>query len=578
MPDATPSAGWGLPVVLVAVIVASVYLGALAQRAVAESGFLKGFFLGNRGLGVWAMALTATVQSGGTFMGMPSYIYTFGWIVALWIASYMLVPLTGFGIIGKRMAQLSRRTGAVTVPELFRQRFDSRAVGFVTSVFILIFLSFLFVAQFKAGAIVMKIAIPNSGALALAEDVPASTVQPPAPVAPSPAVEEPPRSPMEWVRDAFRALYSTAYTDPAYLVGLSVFAVTVVGYTLIGGFLASVWTDLFQSVLMWFGVLILLYLTLSHVGGLENGTNQAIKAAGPSYAIGPGWSPVPGVEQGRAFLPVSLAASMFVVWIFGGVSTPASVVRLMASKDTATLRRSVMVLSLYNCCIYIPLLIICICARGIMPGLGNKSDEVIPRMAIMMTEQLSGGSLIAGLILAAPFGAIMATVSTFLIVISSGIVHDIYQQIWHPHASEQHLKRVTRGVMIVVGGIAVVVNIWPVDYLQALIVFCTSGVACTFLAPALMAAYWRRANAAGVIAAMATGAGVALTLFIVGRFAPDQMIGQPSLRSYFLLGFDPVVWGIPASILAGICVSLMTAPPSPEHVSKMFDRLPAKPL
>jgi len=539
MPDATPSAGWGLPVVLVAVIVASVYLGALAQRAVAQSGFLRGFFLGNRGLGVWAMALTATVQSGGTFMGMPSYIYTFGWIVALWIASYMLVPLTGFGIIGKRMAQLSRRTGAVTVPELFRQRFDSRAVGFVTSVFILIFLSFLFVAQFKAGAIVMKIAIPGSGALALSED----------------------------------GSGGAGEIDKAYMLGLVVFTCTVVGYTLIGGFLASVWTDLFQSVLMWFGVLILLYLTLSHVGGLENGTRQAIDAAGPSYAIGPGWSPVPGVDEKRAFLPVSLAASMFVVWIFGGVSTPASVVRLMASKDTATLRRSVMVLSLYNCCIYIPLLIICICARGIMPGLGNKSDEVIPRMAIMMTDQLSGGSLIAGLILAAPFGAIMATVSTFLIVISSGIVHDIYQQIWHPHASEQHLKRVTRGVMIVVGGIAVVVNIWPVDYLQALIVFCTSGVACTFLAPALMAAYWRRANAAGVIAAMATGAGVALTLFIVGRFAPDQMIGQPSLRSYFLFGFDPVVWGIPASLLAGVAVSLMTAPPSPEHVSRMFDRL-----
>lgn len=541
MPDAAaPSAGWGLPVVLVAVIAASVYLGALAQRAVADSGFLKGFFLGNRGLGVWAMALTATVQSGGTFMGMPSYIYTFGWIVAVWIASYMIVPLTGFGILGKRMAQLSRRTGAVTVPELFRQRFDSRAAGFVTSVFILIFLSFLFVAQFKAGAIVMKIAIPGSGALALSED----------------------------------GSGGAGTIDRAYIVGLVVFTCTVVGYTLIGGFLASVWTDLFQSVLMWIGVMILLYLTLTYVGGVENGTRQAIDAVGPSYAVGPGWLHVPGKED-RAFLPVSIAFSMFVVWTFGGVSTPASVVRLMASKDTATLRRSVMVLSLYNCCIYLPLLVICVSARGIMPGL-KQSDEVIPRMALMMTEHISGGSLIAGLILAAPFGAIMATVSTFLIVISSGIVHDIYQQVFHPHATELHLKRVTRGVMIVVGGVAVVANIWPVDYLQALIVFCTSGVACTFLAPALMAAYWRRANSAGAIASMVAGASVLITLFVLGRVLPDQYIGQPSLRPYFLLGFDPVVWGIPTSLLTGIVVSLLTKPPSPEHVSKMFDRLPTR--
>ena len=28
---------------------------------------------------------------------------------------YMIVPLTGFGIIGKRLAHLSRRTGAITV-------------------------------------------------------------------------------------------------------------------------------------------------------------------------------------------------------------------------------------------------------------------------------------------------------------------------------------------------------------------------------------------------------------------------------------------------------------------------------
>ena len=53
-------------------------------------------------------------------MGFPSLVYTYGWIVALWIGSYMVVPLTGFAIIGKRIAQISRRTGAVTMPDLFR--------------------------------------------------------------------------------------------------------------------------------------------------------------------------------------------------------------------------------------------------------------------------------------------------------------------------------------------------------------------------------------------------------------------------------------------------------------------------
>ena len=108
------------------------------------------------------MALTATVQSGGTFMGYPSLVYTHGWIVGLWIAGYMVVPITAFAVFGKRMAQLSHRTGAITVPDMFRARFASPKLGLITSLLILCFMSLLMVAQFKAGAIVMKLAWPSS--------------------------------------------------------------------------------------------------------------------------------------------------------------------------------------------------------------------------------------------------------------------------------------------------------------------------------------------------------------------------------------------------------------------------------
>ena len=66
--NVAPSTGYGTLFVLVLLIVASVWLGAVAQRVVQKGAFLKGYFLGNRGLGAWALALTATVQSGGTFM------------------------------------------------------------------------------------------------------------------------------------------------------------------------------------------------------------------------------------------------------------------------------------------------------------------------------------------------------------------------------------------------------------------------------------------------------------------------------------------------------------------------------
>ena len=189
-----------------------------------KAGFLQKYFLGNRSLGAFAVALTAAVMSGGTFMGFPSLVYTFGWVVGLWIASYMVAPLTVLGVLGKRIGQLSRKTGAITLPDLFRERFGSPALGLLTSLLVIFFLTCNLVPQFKAGG-------------RDHEDRPA-------------------------VGD--RTAGSSARTWPvdgrhrATSLGLAIFTATVVAYTTYGGFLAAIWTDVFQSLVMAVGVMILL--------------------------------------------------------------------------------------------------------------------------------------------------------------------------------------------------------------------------------------------------------------------------------------------------------------------------------
>lgn len=532
-----PSAGGGALVALLVFVVASVWLGTIAQRIVERGSFLKGYFLGNRGLGAWALALTTTVQSGGTFMGFPSLVYSHGWVLTLFIAGYMVVPITGFGMIGKRLAQLSRRTGAITVPDLLRERFASPAVGVAALVLILFYLSFMMVAQFKAGAIVMKVAMPGSHALTLDES-------------------------------------ATTGFDYYYFIGLTVFALTVVGYTAIGGFLAAVWTDLFQSVMMLIGVMILLPLVLWTAGGLEHASLLAAQHTGPEFLLAPGYS-----HDGRQFLPLGLACSMFFLWVFAGVGSPAGMVRIMAGKDTQTIRRSVALLSTYNMFIYLPLIAICICGRAIIPDLPGKSDEIIPRLALLTTSKFAGGSLVAGLILTAPFGAVMATVSSYLVVIASGLVRDVYQRFVRPTASMAEIKRLTYIVMVVVGLIAFAANLRPVAYLQALVVFSGTGGAVSFMVPAVMAAYWRRATAPGVLAAMIAGTASVLTLYLVPLVVYlttgetlDPMIGQLTrFRPYFLLGLDPVLWGLTASLIAGVLVSLVTQAPPKAVISRLFD-------
>src|SRR5690606_31438636 len=117
--------------------------------------------------------------------------------------------------------------------------------------------------------------------------------------------------------------------------------------------------------------------------------------------------------------------------------------------------------------IYIPLVFVCVAARAVMPEL-ESSDEVIPRMAIWTTQGLPGGSILAGLVLAAPFGAVMATVSSYLVVIASGLVRDVYLRFFRRDASPREVRYLTYATMIGVGLVAVAANVRPVAYLQAI--------------------------------------------------------------------------------------------------------------
>ena len=124
---------------------------------------------------------------------------------------------------------------------------------------------------------------------------------------------------------------------------------------------------------------------------------------------------------------------------------------------------------------------ICICGRVLIPDLPvGKTDDVVPLLAMKVTSGLTLGQFIGGLILAAPFGAVMATVSCYLVVIASGLIRDVYQRFLRPAASQAELERLSHIVMVVVGAMAVLTNIRPVDYLQAIVVFSGTALARPF--------------------------------------------------------------------------------------------------
>jgi SSS family solute:Na+ symporter/sodium/pantothenate symporter len=519
-------------VALILFTLISLGLGVVANFAQRKGTFLEKYFLGNRSLGAFAVALTAAVMSGGTFMGFPSLVYSFGWVVALWIASYMVAPLTVLGVLGKRIGEISRKTGAITLPDLFRERYRSPALGMLTSLVVMFFLTCNLVPQFTAGARIMKIVLPSGAA--------------------------------GWLGGENAPLH----IDSAYLVGLAIFTATVVAYTTYGGFLAAIWTDVFQSIIMAVGVVLLLPLAMKASGGLAAATFSGMAQTDAGFAFGPG--------AGRAFHPITLGISFFFMWAITGMGQPSTLVRLMAFRDSRTLRYSIIYLTIYNMMIYVPLVFIFVAARTILPNLAS-SDDVMPSLVIKLADPYS-----AGLILAAPYGAVLSTVSGWLLIVSSGLVHDLYQRFLRPTASEREIAWASYSATIAIGLVAAAIATNPPQYLQLIIVFSATGMASAFLMPALLGAFWRRSTAAGAIAAMVTGVTVTLGLYVLGTFPtlraavpllpPNPDIGATSgFRAYYLLGFDPCIWGLSSSLAAGVLGSLVSRPPDEKRVSLLFD-------
>jgi Na+/pantothenate symporter len=610
-----------------------------SSRLLRGKRFLSEYFLGSRGLGVWAFALTfaATSASGGSFMGFPSKIYTHGWVLALWIASYMMVPVLTMGLLGKRLNHVARKAGAITIPDVLLGRFQSVRLSALGTLLIVFFMAFNLVAQFKAGALMLS---------TLLDDVPMF------------------HAARNWTAGLTEDIRPLGGVESGYALCLVIFATAVIVYTTYGGFRAVVWTDVMQGMVMLVGVLIMLPLALWLCGGLAATTDELarmtpprhraaeLSMAGPSpgelvipfgtwleqrgeegrsrrvfrtarravirsgeyravsvedgsestrvpvleittpeevarievpridppitvrvvasepYAYGaetPGvyvTGPGPSRSDELGFLPLGLAFSFFFMWTFAGAGQPAYMVRLMAFRDTRTLKRGIFMVVVYYSMIYFPLVVIFCCARVVLPGMEIESDRIMPAMAERLTEA-AGWPWLAGLLVAAPFAAVMSTVDSYLLMISSAVVRDVYHRHVNPRATEATIRRLAYAATVIVGMAALFGALHPPTHLQDIIVYTGSGLAACFLVPVGLGIYWSRMNAAGATAGMLAGFLSHLALYGAG------FIVHGGFQAVRIAHLDPLIPGLFISLAAAIGVSLGTARP-PEHLVKKF--------
>lgn len=123
--------------IVVVVMVASIGLAFYAGRGHAGIGE---FLVGGRSFPAWLIYFLAVgeVYSIGTMIGFPSGIYAHGASYGIWFLGYILLAYSIGYFLAPLVWRAARRYDAMTVPDVFRGHFGSRAVELVTAITMLI--------------------------------------------------------------------------------------------------------------------------------------------------------------------------------------------------------------------------------------------------------------------------------------------------------------------------------------------------------------------------------------------------------------------------------------------------------
>ena len=417
--------------------------------------------------------LAATHASAGTFIGTLGVVYTVGWSFAWLVLSIPIAYWFTAAVLAPRFL----RARHLTLPAFLERRYDSARLRALAAAIILIATVIYIQAQILAGGLIANVVL----------GVPLRT-------------------------------------------GMIGFTVVLVVYTMVGGMIAVVYTDLLQLIVMTLGAAFALPVALDHLGGLSS-TLEWVALVQPTAfrwdALAPG-----------------LLFTMGLAFTLGSVATPEKLIRLYAMRDLVTVRRGVLLAIVFTAGMNLMVLTLALAAVVLFPAL-ETGDLAMPMIASAVLPPVAGAVL-----LAAVTAAMMSTVDSLLIVAGSALSHDLYQRLIAPRASVRRRIAIDRLGIVVVGTIPLVLLLSGVgegELVQFIVLLFTALMASSFFAPVVLGVYWRRATRQGAAAAMLCG--------VTATFA--WKLWGPST-------IDPVLPGFALSLLAFVTVSLVTEPP-PEH-------------
>jgi SSS family solute:Na+ symporter len=417
------------------VLIAIGYLSAKRVHTV-EDYYVAGRNIGPALLGVHY----GTVYFSSVLMvGGGAYAYRFG-LATLWIAvgNTILGAFLPFLLFGGRIRSFSEVLGALTLPDFFRERYQSKFLHVWTSILTVVFMTVYLVSVFMG------------------------------------------------VSYIFNATMGLSYT-----MSLVITAVIVGFYLAFGGTIACVWNDFIQGTAMALGTVFLTIMVISYGGGWGNIT-QGLAQIDPGLVSSPGvwgfwglFSYVMVTSIGPWGLPQSLTRFYMmrdpkvVRWgivfatLFCIAMTGCSYINGASARYVFDLNQ-----------ITLPL----------TPSGSPDYDVVVPSLIMIVLP-----TVIAAVYLSAVIAASQSTADAVILMASFGLARDLYQKLVNPEANDDSILRLSKISTAVVTFVGLFLAYFRPKMILDLAMIAWACLSAAIMAPFIYGIFWGKATKTAAI-------------------------------------------------------------------------------
>lgn len=512
----------GDPVSLTPLYVIVGYMLVLFGLGVVSTRFFRGsssdYFVASRSIGPFMllMSLFGTTMTAFALVGSSAKAFNMGiGVYGLMASSSGLIHAACFFLIGIKMWAVGKRYGYVTQIQYFKDRFQSKALGYILfPIFVGLIIPYLLVGLIGAGAYMGGV-----------------------------------------TRGMFPETFAaTGGSVPSWLTG-AVISIVVLFYVFFGGVRSAAWANTFQTIVFMIMGVIGFTIIANFLGGAAAASEATLAKAPEKLAREGLISPAHFISYMFIPLSVGMFPHLFQHWL--------------TAKSAKAFRLTIIAHPIFIMIVWVPCILIGVWALGMTlpPGItGNKVLGVVVNKAF-------SSPLLIGLFSAGVLAAIMSSLDSQFVCIGSMFTNDLVIPLaGKDKFSDRQKMWLGRSFVMGIVVITYIISIFKPTNVFDLGVWCFSGFASLF--PIVFAAiYWKRTTRAGVLTSViATIVVWAMFIWDALGNSGEKVFGHvdPKTKEYLILDVMPVTFIFLTSLVSLVGVSLITKPLPKEVIDKFF--------